>query len=392
MFSKNHPIILFLDRNGFGIYQDTLTNISKFNFTPDIVSNLDVINKEQLTGLISTFIQVNKIVPSSIAIVLSDNVIYIKDLVSAVKKPVTSQSPKEDLNDDKEHGGELKNFLEEIPFEEILVKIIKTGNMNRAVVVNKDLIAIIIDAFTSRGFVAEDVVPAFMYGRASFTMGLTLDNVRVIFQNTEVLKSSNLLVDQEKIIVFQNPEDKLKSFSTDVSPDSSSNTKKKQNLRQYLLIGVFILLVIILVVVVILSGSSQTPVRKVKIKAGSASNSLNTSVASPSAIPALDKAKTSTTSSNIKDIKVKITQSAQVDKRLVSLKSELLELGYKNVVSEVNKTSVPEKSSIVFSQDIPANLRDILVTEIKKILPNTFVLESKDSGFTINIVLGKILE
>ena len=44
MLSKSHPIILFIDRFGFSIYQDTLTTIPKFNFTQDLVSNLDVVN------------------------------------------------------------------------------------------------------------------------------------------------------------------------------------------------------------------------------------------------------------------------------------------------------------------------------------------------------------
>ena len=114
MLSKNHPIIIFIDRFGFSLYQDTLTNISKFNFTSDLVANFDVVNRDQLINLIGTFIQINKIVPSSLAVVLSDNVIYIKDLVNPVPKPNPPQGLKTDSSDDSEHKDEVQNFLENI--------------------------------------------------------------------------------------------------------------------------------------------------------------------------------------------------------------------------------------------------------------------------------------
>src|ERR1035437_2862749 len=127
MLSKNHPLIIFIDRFGFSVYQDTLANIPKFNFTPDLVSNTDVVNKDQFGSLIATFIQINKMVPSSLAVILSDDVIYIKDLVNP-PKPVPAQGLKTDSNDEKEHQDEVQNFLEDVPFEEVLAKVIKAGN------------------------------------------------------------------------------------------------------------------------------------------------------------------------------------------------------------------------------------------------------------------------
>ena len=230
MFSKNHPIILFLDRSGFSVFQDTMADIAKFNFTPDIVANLDVVNKEQFSTLITTFIQINKIVPSSLALVLSDNIIYEKDI-----QALNSETQE---NIDKEHKEEIQEFLEDIPFEEVLAKVIKIG-VPRIVAVNKDLVMTIADVFVNKGSVLEAIIPSFMYGETvNFAAGLTQNNIQAILEGSEILKTGNLLTDQQRITSVQGLETEQKE-----------KEKKPQNLRLYILVGVFVTLLVILAVV-----------------------------------------------------------------------------------------------------------------------------------------------
>ena len=230
MFSKNHPIILFLDRSGFSVFQDTMADIAKFNFTPDIVANLDVVNKEQFSTLITTFIQINKIVPSSLALVLSDNIIYEKDI-----QALNSETQE---NIDKEHKEEIQEFLEDIPFEEVLAKVIKIG-VPRIVAVNKDLVMTIADVFVNKGSVLEAIIPSFMYGpNVNFAAGLTQNNIQAILEGSEILKTGNLLTDQQRITSVQGLETEQKE-----------KEKKPQNLRLYILVGVFVTLLVILAVV-----------------------------------------------------------------------------------------------------------------------------------------------
>ena len=230
MFSKNHPIILFLDRSGFSVFQDTMADIAKFNFTPDIVANLDVVNKEQFSTLIATFIQINKIVPSSLALVLSDNIVYEKDI-----QALGSETQE---NIDKEHKEEIQKFLEDIPFEEVLAKVIKIG-VPRIVAVNKDLVMTIADVFVNKGSVLEAIIPSFMYGETvNFAAGLTQNNIQAILEGSEILKTGNLLTDQQRITSVQGLETEQKE-----------KEKKPQNLRLYILVGVFVTLLVILAVV-----------------------------------------------------------------------------------------------------------------------------------------------
>lgn len=381
MLSKSHPIILFIDRNGFSVYQDILANITKFNFTPDLVVNLDVVNKEQFASLISTFIQVNKIVGSSLAVILSDNVIYIRDLVNP-QKPIPEQSLKTDSDGDKEHKDEVQNFLENVPFEEVLAKVIKTGNVDRIVAVNKDLAMTIINAFVDKGSSIEAITPSFIFGQnANFTAGLTLDNVKIILEDVETLKSGNLLTNQERIVPSQNLESGLKNLPT-------SEVKKPKNLRQYILIGVFAVLLIILAVVFLSMGNSQTSSPNSKAKNIPVSE-VAIPTTPPVSEPTLTQALITSAPLDLKSIKVKITQSSQADEKAVNLKEGLLKIGFQDIVSEISEVSVPEKSSVVFSQNIPADLRNNIIVEIKKILPDISILENQDSNFTINILIGK---
>lgn len=368
MLSKNHPIILFIDRSGFSVYQDTLVNIPKFNFTPDLINNLDVVNKERFISLIATFIQINKIVPSVLAVILSDSVIYTKDLAVSTQKPIPDQS--------SEHKGEIQNFLENVPFEEVLAKVIKAGSADRITAVNRDLVMTIMNTFTSKGSVVEAVAPGFIFGQgANFMSGLTLDNVRIILENAETLKLGNLLTNQEEII----PPQSLKKESEVSLPNG---VKKPQNFRQYMLVGVFVTLLVILAVVYLNLGVSQTPpVKKVK---------KTVSVISiPTITPILVKAEITTAPIDVKNVRIKITQSSQAEGKIANLSQELLKMGFVDIESEVSEISVPEKSSIVFSPNIPVNLRNNVIAGIKKILPDISVLENQDANFTINILIGK---
>ena len=234
MFFKNHPIILFLDRSGFSVFQDTVADIAKFNFTPDIVANLDVVNKEQFSTLITTFIQINKIVPSSLALVLSDNIIYEKDI-----QALNSETQE---NIDKEHKEEIQEFLEDIPFEEVLAKVIKIG-VPRIVAVNKDLVMTIADVFVNKGSVLEATIPSFMYGpNVNFAAGLTQNNIQAILEGSEILKTGNLLTNQENL-------NSLADLETEQKNPPAGGEKKPQNLRLYILVGVFVTLLVILAVV-----------------------------------------------------------------------------------------------------------------------------------------------
>lgn len=361
MFSKNHPIILFIDRNGFSLFQDVQPNILRFNFTPDIVENLDVVNKEQFSNLIATFIQINKIIPSSIVAILSDTAIYSKDLI--LQKI------------GKEREEEAKNFLDNVPFEEILAKVISADQASRIVAVNKDLVMTVINVLLSKGSSIEGIIPGFLYGSsAGLNQSITSGNVRVILEESEIAKAGNLLTDQQEISHSQSSMDERKY-------PISGGEKKPQNIRQNMLISVFVALLIILVVVYLNLGASQTLPNK-KNKTYSVKETVTPTVVSASQAPVY------VGQISFKDLRIKIIKDSQSNIVADNLKSKFEQEGFLDIVSEISDT-VAEKPSIIFSQDIPLSIRDIMVGDIRKNLPDIFVSENQDSNLTITILMGK---
>jgi len=363
MLSKNHPIIIFIDRVGFSVYQDTLTNIPRFNFTPDLVANLDVVNKEQFSNIIGTFIQINKIVPSSFAVILSDTIIYIKDLA------------KSHPNVGQEQKNEVQNFLENVPFEEVLAKVIKTEQKNTLCAVNKDLVMTIADVFVNKGSTIETVVPGFLFGqKVDFAIGLNQENIQVVLGRPEILKDGNLLIEQQKVT---SPE----IFAEQKEPVSEG--KKPQNIRQFMLIGVFVTLLVILTVVYFNLGVSQTPLPAKKIKSSSAAT-----ISNPTANSTSVQNVVTVSPIDLRNVKIKIVQSSKIDAVADNLKNELLRIGFQDI-SEILGDSIPEKSSVVFSEIVPSDIRNIAIAEIKKILPDVSVLENQESNLMITILIGK---
>lgn len=368
MLSKEHPIILLIDRFGFSLFQDTLTSVLKFNFIPDIVANLDVVNKEQFLNLIAAFIVLNKIVPSSLVIVLSDAVIYAKDLPNHPQAdlPNQSQSPAIQEGIEKGYKEEIQNFLENIPFEEVLAKVIKTVQLRRVVAVNKDLVMTIANAFINKGSVIEAIVPSFMYGSNNFAQGLTQNNAQAVLGGAEILRLGNLLTDQQII---------------NAKPGFEIEQKKKpRNFRQYILVGVFVMLLVVLAVVYFLSTISG------KEEKASAVNEITSS---PTVVPELEVSP-SPTIIDLKSVKIKIVQSSESDEAVNNLKNALTKIGFEDIVSESAGNTIPEKSSVLFSKNIPEDVRNIAIAEIKKDFPDISFLETEDSNSTITILMGQL--
>lgn len=353
MFSKNHPIILFVDRNGFSIFQETLANILRLNFPPEAVANLDVINKDGLITLIDSFIEKNKVLSSNLIVILSDEIIYEKDIER--QGLAGHESEMESI---KRQDIEIQNFLENVPFEEVLAKAIKVENTTRLVAVNKDLVSSIVDPFRKKGSIVLAIVPSFLYGKSvSFAGGLNKLNALEVLRKSEIAKTGNLQTDHKQVNASQDLGQK------------EGQIEKPQKTRQYILIGVFLILLIVLGIVLAFSLTSNT-------------NSGKTTIPGPSAVKNLTPVIL-----NIESIKVTIVNTARPE-ITNDLKSGLSGIGFKDI-TETSASTAQEKSSIWFSKNIPADIRQKTVLEIKKILQDLITLEDQDSDSNIKILIGK---
>lgn len=361
MFSKNHPILIYLDRNGFILYQDSLSNILQFPFSQDLVRDLEVINREQLIYLIRTFIQKNNIVPSALVIVLSDSVVFQKEIPI---QTATSRLWSKELQE-----REIQNFLENIPFEDILAKIIKRGSATRLVSVNKDLVDTLIYAFRSQGSIVESIVPSLVYEDSiDLSHGLTMGIAKAVLRRGELLRQANLLTGQQTI-------------NATLNPDASQSPKeeKPKNMKLYLLIAIFVTLLIILGVVYF--SLAKTPRREA---------SVTPSVAAKASREATNTVTLSLPSEviDLKNIKIKIVSSKEKETQTTTLKKTLLTLGFKDINIEIATGTLPAKSAVLFTKGISQDTRQKTMAVIKRISSDVIIQENQDSEPIITILLG----
>lgn len=376
MATKQHPIIIFLDRNGFIIYQDTLSNVWQFPFSQDLVQNLDIVNKEQLVNSIGSFIQTNKIIPSSLIIILSDSVIFQKDLTFQQKNPEEGLSPDKTINkhptdfgNKEQQENEIKNFLDTVPFEEILAKVV---NNTKIVAANKELLEAVAYPFKKMGCIVHAIVPSFMYQQyIDFSGGLNQDIAKIILQQTDLLKLGNMLTGQQTTEAQQ-----------DLHTQPQKEPKEKpNNLRQLMLIGIFLILFIGLVIVYLTLGKTpQTPP--------------SSSAPSPTAVLPLQptnspEASVSPPEVDLKTIKITIVGNKETEILVNILKNLLTKSGFQNVATKDSTNPIPAKSSVLFSKSVTDDARQKAIVEIKKIFPDILVQESQDIESVITIIVGK---
>jgi hypothetical protein len=109
----------------------------------------------------------------------------------------------------------------------------------------------------------------------------------------------------------------------------------------------------------------------------------------PTATPVPATASATISSSDLKTVNIKISYDTQSSSIAASLKTGFSGMGFENVANEISKVSTPEKSSVIFSQNISTDLRSSIITEIKEVLQNFSILESQDASSTIDISIGK---
>ncbi len=230
--------ILYLKKDTFQFYSPFLATILEFGFVPEIVQDLDVINKELLESLIKAFVTNNKIAPSNLLIVVADSASFIKDLVTP--KGAAQQPTQEELQT------QARTLIENVPFENVASKLFKLPTGIRVYTTNQELYEAIKIAFEKQNFIVELVVPSFVFG-SQFNTNQQLDaeTVTVILKHQNAMKQYNLLIPSPSLV-----EALPEGESEDIPGQKPAKTNKK---RLFLLVGVFVVLIIIMVIVYFVS-------------------------------------------------------------------------------------------------------------------------------------------
>ena len=178
MATEGKNQVLFLARDRFYLYNGK--NILTLVFPANIVHDLDVKDKDGFYGLISTFIQNNKLIPAQLFFVLSESVCFSQDFV------VTAEGETKITVDSKD-------FIDTIPFSSVVSKVYKTANSYRAVGSNQDLIDTIFESFQNKGFGVSALVPANIFPEIELTNVLTQELAQQILSKSDIAIAASMV-------------------------------------------------------------------------------------------------------------------------------------------------------------------------------------------------------
>lgn len=229
--------IIYILRDGFQLFAPGLTSILEFRFVPEIVRDLDVVNKELLYNLLRIFISNNNIPKTSLIIVIADSASIIKDFTNP--NQLLQQDPQ--LTELRKQADE---FLDHIPFEDASSKAIPLANGIRAYGTNKELYESIKEAFLREEFEVLMVLPAIAIGpEVSTKASLDADAINTILKKEPLLKEFNLL---KQPLPLPQPEENSTENTEPVKQEKKSGKK-----RTIILVCVFIALICVLIIVYI---------------------------------------------------------------------------------------------------------------------------------------------
>lgn len=348
MFKNKQQGIIYLDRNIFDYYSVGQNNTLRFDFS-SFINNLEIINKEGFEGQIKLFIDNNKLIPSNIAIILSENVLFEKGFPVETENIVT----------------EIQKFADNVPFEHVSIKDYGLDNGILAVATNKDLYSAIKEVFEKNDFTIEAIVPIFNTGINTLDPNYGLDpaSAKSLMGNFEALKQNSFEIDIET--------------KTPKPPPTVS--QKKENKKTYVLLGVFGVLIIILIIVSI--NALKPEPKKTKTNPSPATNS--------APIPSTDKTGTASATITEEVARIKIVTPPQNFTPTENLKSKLTTAGLKNIEVEENPTAQFTQTTIVFSPNTSINIREKVLKETSSVYPNITTQQLDNTNYEAIISLVK---
>jgi hypothetical protein len=220
MFNQKY-IILYIDRNRIQLFGGSLTGIVTIEIPDAIVSDVDIIRKDDIYTLIKQCVK-QYALSGQLVIVLSQ-AIYFEKLFPNIDSPQTES--------------DILKFFDSVPYESVWTKVYQTPKGKHAVAINKAFYEAYRQGFLLQGLSTRALIPSSVLGQESTKQALDKQMADYIYNNIDTLTKQSILDTQET------------ALPTIREEKESPNTKPKSNIVP--LLSVFGLLLVILIVVAI---------------------------------------------------------------------------------------------------------------------------------------------
>jgi len=215
--SKRPTGVFYIDGNKAFYFEQALAAPIALDFPTDIISNFELINKKKLVSLIQTFIKNNKLYPKNIVMLLSIRVTYDREF------------PHGSIEMQKN----IQEFLELVPYEDIVEKKIISSGKTRVIATNKEVCEAIKSTFIISGFIVSGLYP----------LALVLEFIPQLKTNLDLSLFVNKLPDLKSINMQHVVE---ASSPTSYGTVATTGKEKPNKTRLYALGGIFGILLLVL--------------------------------------------------------------------------------------------------------------------------------------------------
>jgi hypothetical protein len=224
---------LYIDQNGILLFTSTTPAVIQFPFPPDIVRDLEIIDKDLLKNEMENVIKNNTLQPTRYIFALSENVLF--------EKPFQDSKSTQTEKD-------IQEFLDNMPFERTATIIFENA-ISKIIATNKDLYQTVARILAEHGSVVEYIFPSYIIGiDVNQALAMTQPILMDIHRRAPSLRQYSFLTDPGV-----NAQPVATQQDKGVEKADSNHLRSKQNKRILLLVGVFVLLLGILAAVYFMS-------------------------------------------------------------------------------------------------------------------------------------------
>lgn len=171
--------IIDIDRQGISFCLPTLAQPLRFDFTPEMIADLEVVDSLTLVASLKKFVSQTKVPPSSVVFLVSESICFEKDFPGQVLPSPAS----------------VQSFVDTVPFSNSSFKLFNTSGGYKLVVINRHIHDTISQAFEGLGFTVAAVVPGFVLGEVGIPTVLTAESCHLAFRKIDYLTARSFIKD-----------------------------------------------------------------------------------------------------------------------------------------------------------------------------------------------------
>lgn len=176
MFGQKNWMVILVNRAGLQIFNEGENVIQSLPLPSTIIDNLEVINKDALYTLITDWIKQKTYIDTSIIWILSPELCFTHIITST---------------DQDKMDSETLQFLDTVPFEEVLSRTYSTLSGKQLIATNKALVSALIQGFALHGYSTQFVIPGQI---VQLDTAITPDLARALHKRSNELEKENLIL------------------------------------------------------------------------------------------------------------------------------------------------------------------------------------------------------